>query len=94
MLAAALIWYFGPPIRAFVERYLGWVALAFIVLLVGGFAVGVVRASMRPLFKSIGRSEATVASLRAELSSTLAKLKEGGGASRPRTKPAPTCRRM
>ena len=36
-LIAALIWYFGPPIRAFVERYLGWVALAFIVLLVGGF---------------------------------------------------------
>ena len=38
-LVAALIWYFGPPIRAFVERYLGWVALAFIVLLIGGFVL-------------------------------------------------------
>ena len=36
-LVAALIWYFGPPIRAFVERYLGWVALAFVILLIGGF---------------------------------------------------------
>lgn len=36
-LVAALIWYFGPPIRNFVERYLGWCALAFVVLLVGGF---------------------------------------------------------
>lgn len=38
-LVAALIWYFGPPIRAFVERYLGWVALAFVILLVGGFVL-------------------------------------------------------
>ncbi|MBS27824.1 MAG: cytochrome B [Alphaproteobacteria bacterium] len=38
-LVAALIWYFGPPIRAFVERYLGWVALAFVVLLVSGFVL-------------------------------------------------------
>jgi membrane protein YqaA with SNARE-associated domain len=38
-LVATLIWYFGPPIRAFVERYLGWVTLAFIVLLVGGFVL-------------------------------------------------------
>jgi membrane protein YqaA with SNARE-associated domain len=38
-LVAALIWYFGPPIRTFVERYLGWVALAFVVLLVGGFVL-------------------------------------------------------
>lgn len=36
-LVAALLWYFGPPIRAFVERYLGWVALVFCVLLVAGF---------------------------------------------------------
>jgi membrane protein YqaA with SNARE-associated domain len=36
-IVAALIWYFGPPIRNFVERYLGWVALAFVVLLVAGF---------------------------------------------------------
>ena len=39
ILVATLIWYFGPPIRAFVERYLGWVTLAFIVLLVGGFVL-------------------------------------------------------
>jgi membrane protein YqaA with SNARE-associated domain len=38
-LVTALIWYFGPPIRTFVERYLGWVALAFVVLLVGGFVL-------------------------------------------------------
>jgi len=38
-LVATLIWYFGPPIRAFVERYLGWVTLAFIILLVGGFVL-------------------------------------------------------
>ena len=36
-LVAALIWYFGPPIRQFVEKYLGWVALACVVLLIGGF---------------------------------------------------------
>ncbi len=36
-LVAALIWYFGPPIRRFVEKYLGWCALAFVVLLIGGF---------------------------------------------------------
>lgn len=35
-LVAALIWYFGPPIRRFVEKYLGWCALAFIALLIGG----------------------------------------------------------
>jgi membrane protein YqaA with SNARE-associated domain len=38
-LVAALIWYFGPPIRAFVERYLGWVALAFVTLLISGFVL-------------------------------------------------------
>lgn len=38
-LVAALIWYFGPPIRSFVERYLGWVALAFVILLIGGFVL-------------------------------------------------------
>ncbi|MDE0779666.1 MAG: DedA family protein [Alphaproteobacteria bacterium] len=38
-LVAALIWYFGPAIRSFVEKHLGWVALAFIALLVSGFAL-------------------------------------------------------
>lgn len=34
---AALLWYFGPPIRAFIERRLGVLALLFFVLLIGGF---------------------------------------------------------
>ena len=35
-IEAALLWYFGPPVRAFVERHLGKVALlAFIVLIAG-----------------------------------------------------------
>ena len=34
---AALLWKFGPPIRDFVEKYLGLVATAFVVLLIGGF---------------------------------------------------------
>jgi membrane protein YqaA with SNARE-associated domain len=38
-IVAALLWYFGPPIKAFVERYLGWVVLVFCVLLVAGFVV-------------------------------------------------------
>lgn len=37
-LVAALLWKFGPPIRAFIERYLGPLTLAFFVLLFGGFA--------------------------------------------------------
>ncbi|MEO1193529.1 MAG: YqaA family protein [Pseudomonadota bacterium] len=36
-LVAALLYYFGPPIRRFVERYLGILTLLFCVLLVGGF---------------------------------------------------------
>ncbi|MCZ6605225.1 MAG: DedA family protein [Alphaproteobacteria bacterium] len=36
-LVAALLWYVGPPIRAFIERRLGLVTLVFAVLLVGGF---------------------------------------------------------
>ncbi len=35
---AGLLYYFGPPIRAFIERYFGWVTLAFFAVLVGGFA--------------------------------------------------------
>lgn len=36
---AGLLWKFGPPIRIFVERYLGWVFTAFLALLIGGFYV-------------------------------------------------------
>ena len=37
-LVAALLWRFGPPVRAFVERRLGLFFTAFVVLLVGSFA--------------------------------------------------------
>jgi len=36
-LLAALLWYFGAPIRHFIERYLTWVTTGFLVALVGGF---------------------------------------------------------
>jgi len=34
---AGLMWWFGEPIRAFIDEYLGWLTIAFVVLLVGGF---------------------------------------------------------
>ena len=36
---AALLWKFGPPIRTFVEKYLGLLFTLFVVLLFGGFYV-------------------------------------------------------
>lgn len=36
-LVAALLWKFGAPIQEFIEKYLGWVTLAALVLLIGGF---------------------------------------------------------
>lgn len=36
-LVAALLYFFGPPIRAFIEERLGLVTVGFTVLLVGGF---------------------------------------------------------
>ena len=36
-LLAALLWYFGEPIRRFVERYLPQLTILFFVLLFGGF---------------------------------------------------------
>ncbi len=36
-LLAALLWYFGPPIRRFIERYLPQLTIVFFVLLLGGF---------------------------------------------------------
>lgn len=36
-VVAALLWYFGPPIRAFIEKRLGVLFVLFCVLLVGGF---------------------------------------------------------
>ena len=36
-LVALLLWKFGAPIRVFIEKYLGWVALVGIAVLLGGF---------------------------------------------------------
>ncbi|MFD2175317.1 YqaA family protein [Rhodobacter lacus] len=36
---AALLWKFGAPIRAFIERWLGLLFTLFVVLLIGGFYV-------------------------------------------------------
>lgn len=38
-IEAALLWYLGPPIRAFIERYLGGLAVVAFVLLVAGFLI-------------------------------------------------------
>jgi membrane protein YqaA with SNARE-associated domain len=38
-LVAALLWYFGEPIRLFIERNLGWLTVLFFALLLGGFLV-------------------------------------------------------
>ena len=38
-IAAGLLWYFGPPIRDFIERRLGILFVLFCVLLIGGFVV-------------------------------------------------------
>lgn len=37
MLVGALFWKFGPPIKSFIDKYLGWVTAGFLVLVVGGF---------------------------------------------------------
>ncbi|MFN3233521.1 MAG: YqaA family protein [Alphaproteobacteria bacterium] len=36
-LEAALLWYFGPPVRAFIEKRLEWVVTVAVILLIGGF---------------------------------------------------------
>lgn len=36
-LVAFLIWKFGPQIRNFIDKYFNWLAIAFTVLLIGGF---------------------------------------------------------
>ena len=38
-IVAGLLWYFGEPIRNFIERYLGLLFTLFMVLLVGGFVL-------------------------------------------------------
>ena len=37
MLVSGLIYFFGPPIKAFIDKYFNLVAIAFTVLLIGGF---------------------------------------------------------
>ena len=36
---AALIYYFGPPVRVFIDKYFNLLSIAFVVLLIGGFAI-------------------------------------------------------
>jgi membrane protein YqaA with SNARE-associated domain len=36
-LVAGLLYWFGPPIRSFIERYLPWLTIAFFILLILGF---------------------------------------------------------
>ncbi len=38
-IEAALLWWIGEPIRAFVEKNLQWATAAFVVLFIGGFVV-------------------------------------------------------
>lgn len=38
-MVAALLWYVGPPMKRFIEANLGWLTIAFFVLLFGGFLV-------------------------------------------------------
>ena len=38
-LVAFLIWKFGPQIKSFIDKYFNWLAMAFTVLLIGGFLV-------------------------------------------------------
>ncbi len=37
MLVGVLFWKFGATIKPFIEKYLGWLTAAFLVLIVGGF---------------------------------------------------------
>lgn len=37
MLVGFLFWKFGRPIKAFIDKYLGWVTAAFLITVVGGF---------------------------------------------------------
>lgn len=36
---AALIYFFGPPVRRFIDRYFNLLSVVFVVLLIGGFAL-------------------------------------------------------
>lgn len=34
---AVLMWWFGEPIKGFIDAHLGWLTIAFVALLIGGF---------------------------------------------------------
>lgn len=38
-LVAALLRFFGPPVRVFIERYLTWVTTGFVAAVIAGFIV-------------------------------------------------------
>jgi membrane protein YqaA with SNARE-associated domain len=38
-LVAGLIWAFGPPIKAFIDKYFNLLSITFVVLLIGGFVL-------------------------------------------------------
>ncbi len=38
-MVAGIIRVWGPPARTFIEKYFNWLTIAFVVLLIGGFAV-------------------------------------------------------
>jgi membrane protein YqaA with SNARE-associated domain len=38
-LVGGLIYFFGEPVRTFIEKYLGWLTIAFVILLIAGFLV-------------------------------------------------------
>lgn len=38
-LVAGLLWAFGAPMKRFIDKYFDWLALAFMVLLIGGFLI-------------------------------------------------------
>lgn len=38
-LVGGLFFFFGAPIKRFIDRYLGWLTIAFVVLLIGGFVL-------------------------------------------------------
>lgn len=36
-IVATLFYFWGAPIKAFIDRYFNWISIAFVILLVGGF---------------------------------------------------------
>ena len=38
-LVAGLFYFFGAPIKAFIDKYLELLSVAFVILLIGGFVV-------------------------------------------------------